>query len=116
MLTKREFVQYLRSHQTDTEKHLWQLLRNRCFARYKFRRQHRIDNFVVDFVCLRRQLIIELDGTQHREQPDYDVQRSAYLKSLGFQMLRFWNQEILKNTQAVMDKIHQALTDRYCQG
>jgi very-short-patch-repair endonuclease len=99
----------LRKTQTDVEAHLWQQLRNRYFARYKFRRQHKIDRYIVDFVCLRRRLIVELDGSQHIEQKEYDAQRTAYLNLQGFHVLRFWNHDVLENIDGVLEEIHRTL-------
>jgi very-short-patch-repair endonuclease len=71
----------------------------------KFRRQYRIGPYIVDFCCLERGLVIELDGGQHSEQMEADRKRTTYIPSRGFRMLRFWNDRVLKETYAVLDQI-----------
>lgn len=92
----------LRRNQTEAEKILWSLLRNNQLN-YKFRRQHPIDPYIVDFFCVELSLIIELDGGQHTEEAD--GKRSLYLEEQGFRMLRFWNNEVLKNREGVYQSI-----------
>lgn len=99
----------LRRNSTDAEMKLWQLLRNRRFDGYKFRRQYWIQNYIVDFVCLEKRLIVELDGGQHTEQTCYDKKRSQYLESLEFKVLRFWNDEIFNDTDEVVEEIYRNL-------
>lgn len=99
------FPSQLRTNSTNAEKHLWSLLRNRQLGGYKFRRQHPIPPYIVDFVCLEQHLVIELDGGQHTEAQAYDAARTAALERLGYQVLRFWNNEFLENTQAVLEEI-----------
>lgn len=72
---------------------------------YKFRRQHPIGAYIVDFVCLEMRLIIELDGGQHTEQVEYDEKRSAWLRECGYRVLRYWNHEVLKAPEVVMANI-----------
>lgn len=108
-LINRRHARGLRRRQTDAERRLWHALRNRALERRKFRRQHPIGNYIVDFVCLDAQLVIELDGGQHLEQAMYDQGREAYLKMRGFRVLRFWDDEVLKNLQPVLEVIDQAL-------
>jgi len=100
----------LRKHHTDAEQFLWQLLRNRQLAGYKFRRQYPLLNFIVDFICVERRLVIELDGSQHLENIAYDRKRSTQLKRLGLQVKRYWNHEVLEYTDAVLDDIYTTLT------
>ena len=94
---------------TDAEKHLWRHLRQRQLNGCKFRRQQPIGNYIVDFVCFEQRLIIELDGSQHAEQIDYDTKRDARLKSQGYRILRFWNNQVLQETEAVKEVIMEAL-------
>jgi len=75
----------------------------------KFRRQHPIDNYIVDFICIDRKLIVELDGSQHAVQTEQDERRSDYLKMQGYKILRFWNNDVMKETEAVLEKIHSFL-------
>jgi len=105
----KERARALRVRQTDAERLLWSRLRNRQFAGYKFRRQEVIGIYIADFVCLEAKLIIELDGGQHNEQIDYDAERSGYLIRLGFKVLRFWNNDVLQNTDAVLEHIRLEL-------
>ncbi|MER3467030.1 MAG: site-specific DNA-methyltransferase, partial [Armatimonadota bacterium] len=107
-----KFARQLRKEQTDAERLLWALLRNRRLAGFKFRRQHPIESYVVDFYCHEARLAVELDGGQHNE-PDQrarDEQRTAFLKQRGVRVLRFWNNEVFQNTEGVLQAIYDALT------
>jgi len=97
----------LRTNSTDAEKHLWYFLRAHRFMGLKFKRQKPISSYIVDFVCLRPKLIIELDGGQHAEQVQYDRQRDSWLQGQGFRVLRFWNNQVLSETQAVLETIRR---------
>ena len=99
----------LRNNPTDAERHLWRHLRNSQLRGCKFRRQEVLDRYIVDFVCFEPKFIIELDGGQHSEQQEYDEQRTKYLNGLGFEVQRFWNDEVLIQTEAVLEKIYQIL-------
>ena len=90
---------------TDAERALWGVLRSRQLQGFKFRRQHPIGKFVVDFVCLERKLILELDGGHHAEQIEADAERTAFLESLGFRVLRFWNNEVLTELEGVAQQV-----------
>jgi very-short-patch-repair endonuclease len=102
-------AQHLRRNPTDAESKLWQILRMHQLANVHFRRQHAIGAYVVDFCAPRRRLVIELDGGQHQEQQGYDVRRTAFLASKGYRVLRFWNDEVLKNPEGVYLKILEIL-------
>jgi len=95
----------LRRNQTEAEKFLWQHLRDRRLLGFKFRRQHRIANYFPDFVCLSALLIVELDGSQHVDQTKYDAVRTKTLESLGYRVLRFWNDDVFINTALVLNTI-----------
>ena len=95
----------LRKNLTDAEQRLWQKLKRRQIATVKFRRQQPIGPFIVDFVCFERRLIIEVDGGQHAAQTDYDEERTRWLKVQGYRVLRFWNNEVLADTEAVAQAI-----------
>jgi very-short-patch-repair endonuclease len=99
----------LRNNLTDAEWLLWQHLRLRQLGGYKFRRQQPLGPYVVDFVCLEKRLIIEVDGGQHNEQVTYDTERSAWLEAQGFRVLRFWSHEVLQNIEAVKEVVVKAL-------
>lgn len=104
----------LRKNQTPQEQKLWNLLRNRQILGYKFKRQHPIGNYIVDFVCREIKLVIELDGGQHNTTDGiiYDNERSKYLQSIGFNILRFWNNEIDNNIEGVYQKIVKSIQNR----
>ena len=101
----------LRIRMTDAEQCLWQYLRAGRLQGYKFRRQQPIGNYIVDFLCLAPKLVVEADGGQHGEQQTCDQARTAYLQSLGFTVLRFWNHEILQQTEAVLEAVLQRLRE-----
>ncbi|HEY0113539.1 MAG TPA: endonuclease domain-containing protein [Allosphingosinicella sp.] len=99
----------LRRASTDAETHLWHHLRGRRLHGYKFRRQHPIGPHVVaDFACEEARLIIELDGGQHSESPA-DAVRTATIEATGYHVLRFWNHDVLQNTDGVLEVIAQSL-------
>ncbi len=95
----------LRQNASEAENLLWRHLRARHLHGYKFRRQVVIEPYIVDFICFEKKLIIEADGGQHSDQVEYDGQRTAHLRSMGYRVLRFWNHEILKETEAVLEQI-----------
>ena len=95
----------LRQNMSEAETRLWHHLRAGRLNGYKFRRQQPMGNYIVDFVCVTPKLIIEADGGQHAEQAEYDQARSLYLSGLGFTVLRFWNDEILRQTDEVLSEI-----------
>ena len=99
----------LRREETDAERKLWSLLRSRQVGKYKFRRQHPIGNFVVDFCCPGRMVIVELEGSQHMTQDDKDQRRTAWLSSKGYRVLRFWNHDVFTSSDAVLGEILEAL-------
>ena len=99
----------LRREMTDAERRLWSMLRNRQLAGAKFRRQQPIGPFIADFVCQDRRLIVEADGGQHAENTT-DARRTAFLKAKGYRVLRFWNNDILNNSDGVAQVIADALS------
>lgn len=99
----------LRRDQTELEKSLWSLLRDRRLAAYKFKRQHPIPPYIVDFVCLDRRVIVELDGGQHAAQEEYDSKRDAFLTAQGYRILRFWNNELSENPEGVLSRLIETL-------
>lgn len=94
----------LRKNMTYAEKKLWQGLRSDQLG-VKFTRQYPYQHFVLDFVCLEKRLVIEVDGGQHAEMQAYDMHRTEVLKKAGFTVLRFWNNQVLNETSAVMEDI-----------
>ncbi|UCF85240.1 MAG: endonuclease domain-containing protein, partial [Desulfobacteraceae bacterium] len=105
------FVRTPRRNMTDVEKMLWRFLRDRQLCGYKFRRQHSIGPFIVDFVCLEKKLIVEVDGGQHSKQLEVDSKRSDYLKERGYRVLRFWNNEVLEENESVLNIILSSLVE-----
>ena len=101
----------LRQQSTDAERMLWKYLRAHRMAGYKFRRQVVIEPYIVDFVCLEARLIVEADGGQHLEQAERDLKRSLFLEALGYKVIRFWNNEILRDTHTVLEQIHSSLIE-----
>ncbi len=101
----------LRKESTLAEKKLWAYLRGNQLDGVSFRRQHAIGNFVVDFVSIKRKLVIELDGSQHLEQQDHDVARTKYLESQGYKVLRFWNGKVERDIESVLLAIQLALSN-----
>ncbi|MBN8595529.1 MAG: endonuclease domain-containing protein [Anaerolineae bacterium] len=101
----------MRHQPTPAEDHLWQYLRGRRLNGAKFRRQHAIGPFIVDFVCIEERLIVEVDGLIHEQpdQQDRDGNRQAHLEGLGYRVLRFTNDEVLQSAQAVLAVIDAAL-------
>jgi len=108
----RQYAREMRKAPSDAEARLWYFLRDRRFLGYKFRRQKPIGQYIVDFICVECGLVIELDGGQHAEpqHKEEDCRRTAYLESLGLQVMRFWNEEVLRETEMVLERIYDALT------
>lgn len=102
-----DLARNLRKEPTDTENLLWKHLRRRQLTGLKFRRQQPIDNYIVDFVCFEKRVIIEVDGGQHAEQRREDIERDNYLRKNGFKVIRFWNNEVLQNIESVLEMIRQ---------
>ncbi len=100
-----EYAKDLRKDMTDAELCLWYQLRAHRFMGLKFKRQKPLGSYIVDFVCMEFRLIIELDGGQHATQADYDRRRDRWLEGQGFTVLRFWNHEVLQQTDAVLERI-----------
>ena len=99
----------LRRNITDAEDALWYFIRNRQLHGYKFKRQVVMGHYIVDFACHHRKLIIELDGGQHLEHREYDKKRTIFLQQQGYQVLRFWNDEVLQEIENVLTHILSVL-------
>jgi very-short-patch-repair endonuclease len=104
------FARRLRRHQTDAERKLWFQLRDRRLHGLKFKPQVLIDKYVVDFLCADAHLILELDGGQHATREEYDRNRTRILEAMGYLVLRFWNNDVLNNTEAVLETIVSTLS------
>ncbi|WP_312460850.1 endonuclease domain-containing protein [Comamonas sp.] len=102
----------LRQSPTTAEQVLWRHLRNRQLAGTKFRRQHPLSPYILDFVCLAQGLVVEVDGGQHADlqAQGYDRQRTVWLRQQGLRVLRFWNHEVVQQTNEVLAHVLQALT------
>ena len=107
----KSLARKLRQQATDAERMLWEYLRAHRMAGYKFQRQVVIEPYIVDFVCLEARLIVEADGGQHLEQAEGDLKRSAFLESLDYKVVRFWNHEILGDIHNVLERIHDSLIE-----
>jgi very-short-patch-repair endonuclease len=99
----------LRRETTPAESKLWAYLRGNKLHGVNFRRQHAIGNYIVDFVSIKQKLIIELDGSQHLEQSEYDVERTRYFQSLGYKVIRFWNSAVMNDINGVIREIELKL-------
>jgi len=95
----------LRRQSTEVEKILWSHVRNRNLIGLKFKRQFPIGNYIVDFICLKDKLVVEIDGSQHEDNRVYDDVRTAYLNDQGYKVTRFWNNEVMKNISGVLEQI-----------
>ncbi|MBL8525026.1 MAG: endonuclease domain-containing protein [Betaproteobacteria bacterium] len=105
---KTNFAKSLRRNMTDAESKLWYFLRAGRLNGHKFKRQAPIGSYIVDFVAPTLKLIVELDGSHHADQQEYDAARTRYLNSLGYRVLRFGDDEVLKQTDAVREAILNA--------
>ncbi|HXA38253.1 MAG TPA: DUF559 domain-containing protein [Phenylobacterium sp.] len=101
-------AQRLRREDTEAEARLWGSLRDRRLGGWKWRRQVPRGPYIVDFLCVESRLVVELDGSQHADNLDYDERRTAYLERSGLRVLRFWNSEVLTNSDGVCWAILEA--------
>jgi very-short-patch-repair endonuclease len=108
-IKSRRVPQRLRRSLTQAERTLWSALRLQQLRGFKFRRQHLLGNYVLDFVCMSARLVIEVDGGQHAEAGAADERRTRFLMNAGFRVLRFWNNEVLAQTEAVLMCIAEEL-------
>lgn len=102
----------LRRHATDAESRLWTRLRRKQIDGHRFRRQVPLGPYIADFVCLEARLIVEVDGGQHSDRAENDAKRTAWLEANDFRVLRFWNNDVLQNTDGTVETIRTALRDR----
>ncbi|NKB59989.1 MAG: DUF559 domain-containing protein [Alphaproteobacteria bacterium] len=102
----------LRGNLTDAEQRLWYRLRRRQCAGFRFRRQVPLGAYIVDFACLSENLVIEVDGGQHADDAERDAVRTAWLEGNGFRVIRFWNNEVLRHTDGVVEVIERTLRER----
>ena len=109
----RAYADYNMSHPTEAESIVWEILKSRSIDGHKFRRQHIIKDYIVDFVCLHKKLVIEIDGQYHLEDKQIvkDKSRTEDLQKSGFTVIRFTNEEVVANTQEVLRNIKKALME-----
>jgi very-short-patch-repair endonuclease len=108
----RRRAEELRHPLTPAEAKLWQILRSRRLAGFKFRHQHPIGSFISDFYCAQVRLVIEIDGDSHAQQLEYDTARTAWLEEQGYQVIRFTNLEVFNNLEQVLMKIVESCQTR----
>jgi len=104
----RNFAKAMRRDPTEAEAAMWRLLRNRRLAQYKFRRQVPFQNFILDFVCFEKRIVIEIDGSQHASS-QLDAGRDAVLVAEGFKVARYWNNDVLQRPETVLEDIFAKL-------
>jgi very-short-patch-repair endonuclease len=109
-------ARYLRKNATDAELRLWYFLRGRQLKGVKFRRQSVIGPYIADFVSFDPKIVVELDGGQHARQKARDSKRTRWLNSQGFRVLRFWNHDVLEESEAVVEAIWYALNEEIEKG
>ena len=102
-----EVAREMRSHPTDAERFLWKLLSGKKLGGFKFRRQHIMQAFIVDFYCPRAKLIVEVDGEIHRQNRDYDQERDRMLREQGYRVIRFQNKEVVEEPFLVLTAIRE---------
>jgi len=107
--TKHQAIQ-LRKKSTSAERKLWSRIRDDQLG-VTFRRQHAVGSYIPDFCCPKVRLTIELDGSQHLEQKEYDEDRTKYLESVGYRVIRFWNKDVMKDIEGVILAILYAMED-----
>ncbi len=106
----KPIARQMRREPTEAENALWQCLRNRSLLGFKFRRQHTIERFIVDFYCAEARLVIEVDGPIHQYTQEEDVIRQAYIESQGLHVLRFSNEDVINKTEAILKQISHAFS------
>jgi very-short-patch-repair endonuclease len=106
----RKFAKSMRHAPTTAELAMWRILRHRRLAGFKFRRQVPFQNYILDFACFDRKIVIEVDGSQHFESKR-DTRRDSFLVGEGFRVLRYWSNDVVQQTQSVLEDIFTHLTD-----
>lgn len=102
----------LRKVPTPAERTLWSRIRNDQLG-VTFRRQHALGNYIPDFCSPKAKLIIEMDGSQHLDQREYDEERTRYFESIGYKVIRFWNHQVMNETESVIRAIMQAMDSEH---
>ena len=104
-----EFARKLRKEMTEAERFVWARIRYRQLGGFKFRRQVPVGSYIADFVCYEARLILELDGSQHAFQTEYDAERTRWLEAQGFRVFRMWNHEVFEDWDNVAERIWELL-------
>ncbi|MFH1856656.1 MAG: DUF559 domain-containing protein [Candidatus Omnitrophota bacterium] len=112
-INSKNLARNLRKNSTDTEQYLWRYIRNKQLEGFKFRRQQVIGKYIVDFVNFENKIIIELDGGQHAVYQEKDKVRDNWFKKQGYEVLRFWDNEVLNNVEGVLEVIREKLLFYY---
>ena len=107
----KERARSFRRNMTEAENRMWYFLRDRRLNGYKFVREYVIGQYIADFVCREKKVVLEIDGGQHSEAIEYDERRTKFLEEQGYRVLRFWNTDVFKNTRDVLEKILRLLED-----
>jgi very-short-patch-repair endonuclease len=107
----RDRGRWLHAESTEAERKLWKHLRAKRFDGFQFRRQHRIGPYFADLCCVKQHLIVELDGGHHAEQQERDATRTAYLTEQGYRVICFWNEQVNREIDNVLEAIYAALAD-----
>lgn len=112
-MTNLHLARRLRKHQTDAERTMWRWLPNRqCNKGYKFRRQIPIGAYIADFACIELKIVVEIGGAQHQEWIGFDEQRAACLESMGYTVVRFWNNAVLEHIDSILESLTLTLSRR----
>ena len=106
----RDFAKEMRREPTDAEAKMWRLLRDRRLAQFKFRRQVPFQNFILDFVCFEKRLVVEIDGSQHADS-ERDTARESVLLAEGFRIARYWNNDVLQQPMSVLEDVLAKLAE-----
>lgn len=106
------YAKQLHRNMSQAEAKLWKHLRAHRMADVHFRNQHAIGNYIVDFCAPRKKLIIELDGSQHIEQQEYDEERTKFMEAQGYRVLRFWNHDVMNNIDSVLQVIWNVIHEQ----
>ena len=106
-----ELAKQQRKNPTEAEKIVWELLRNRRFNNYKFRRQQPVYRYIFDFVCIEKKIAIEIDGEIHRNTKEYDAEKDSFVKAAGFKILRIKNEVIEKSPDVFLDLLNRMIKE-----
>jgi len=106
----RDFAKQLRHNQAPAEKLVWSELRNRRCGGFKFRRQVQIDRYIVDFLCIAKKVVVEIDGLTHEGRENYDAQRTQHIEKRGYHVLRFTNDDVYEDLDAVVEAVFECLS------